>query len=386
MIRLLLLFSVLTIWGISNAQSERNDCYDLATKALKSLPNLYETGQLDSLHAVLNNWERSCGKREITRRLRTLLLLEADDFIEIDFDFTHYNSLLGYLEDEKFKLLMDSVHEDPRELYLNFFQEPDLLFAYTNFTTRLAASIAQNKGIDLMIPSCKTSIMLLQVYAGYFDPFFQSIKNAQCNSQLSRYYSSQVQSIEKKAKVDAAIITGLWLPYGNVAVLGNHPSLGFLFGWGKRKMVYDFVIEFRFGKPRETYEVFHNGSVVSTNHYLGGYAGFDLGYELKNRKNSKWYLLAGVATDGFDSIKADPDQDVKTKSTFVLNLNGGIGWRTYSRDGSYFGIEARHNFINYKNTGGTNLDGNAVSLRLLFGLLKNDKRERELSHLKNIIP
>ncbi|MFN7328073.1 MAG: hypothetical protein ACK5UP_01055, partial [Bacteroidota bacterium] len=184
------------------------------------------------------------------------------------------------------------------------------------------------------------------------------------------------KSVERKAMVDVALIFGYWTPYGNNEILGSKPSFGVLFGWGKKKMLYDIVMEFRFGSPKQEYTIQYNGSPTKTSHYFGGYIGFDFAYEIKKYERSTLYLLGGIALDGFDAVKGSKTQ--KGQSFFSLNLNGGLGWRVFSRDGAYAGVELRHNFNNYSNPGGTDLSGNSVTARLLVGLLKNDSRKRQL--------
>jgi hypothetical protein len=91
-----------------------------------------------------------------------------------------------------------------------------------------------------------------------------------CDSRIAKIYQGQLESVSRKAMVDAALIVGYWVPYGKNETLGQHPSFGFLFGMGKQKMLYDLVMEFRFGSPDQPYQVRYMGAPCQSNHYFGG--------------------------------------------------------------------------------------------------------------------
>jgi hypothetical protein len=96
-------------------------------------------------------------------------------------------------------------------------------------------------------------------------------------------------------------------------------------------------------------------------------------------------LLGGIGLDGMDVLNIGKPEDPNriTKSLNSLNLNLGIGFRHYFQNRTYWGIEARYNFVNFKNTGGTDLTGNTISIRLNIGLSRNYYADRRLMFLDN---
>lgn len=83
------------------------------------------------------------------------------------------------------------------------------------------------------------------------------------------------------------------------------------------------------------------------------------------------------------NIGKGEDPNRITKSLNSLNLNLGIGFRNYFQNRTYWGFEARYNFVNFKNTGGTDLTGNTISIRLNLGLSRNYNMDRKLMLLDN---
>lgn len=366
----------------TSAQDFTNPCVKITRQALSTIPELYEQGNKDAVDSLLTEWEQSCGPSEYTIRLRTLLNIQSGSFNVYDFDANHYRKLLYYLEDVRFKALMDSVHENPRTFYLNYYGEPDLVFKYNDFTVRLANLLREKFSTNM---PCSTVDILLNVYSNNLTEVSRAFKQAECISIPANYYKRQLRSTTNKLLVDAAIYATYWVPYGNNKLLGNHPGLGFLFGVGRKRLIIDLVCDFRFGKPKNSYTVMYDGQLTTTDHFFGGYFGLEAGHELKSFAHAKLYFFTGLGADGFDVIKSDPKREVEGKSITVLNLNGGLAYRWFSRDGSFMGVDLRHNFVNYKNPGGTDLSGNVITVRLLAGLLKNDKRQRELEFLNRII-
>lgn len=355
-----------------------NECGQTAIYALETLPKLVEGGNRVEADSILNAWIYYCGKNEYSIRLKTLLSIADGNFTPFDFDQYHYQALLGYIADYKFRQLMDTVHENPRELYLYYFVKPDLAFEYDAFTARLAERLRMQRPAN----SCDTETMILDGYANDFRSFFTTLKDTACHVTPATYYRSQLRAVERKVSVSAGLYTGIWIPYGRNSLLGSHPLFGFHFGAGRSKVIYDAVFEFRFGDSREEYVVQYKGAAVTTDHFFGGYMGVNVSYELFRRGKYGAYALGGIGGDGFDVIEGSEEED--GKSIFVFNANAGMGWKRFSKDGTYVGLEARHNFVRYKNEGGTSLFGNTVTTKFVLGIFKNDRRQRELEYLRKL--
>jgi hypothetical protein len=85
--------------------------------------------------------------------------------------------------------------------------------------------------------------------------------------------------------------------------------------------------------------------------------------------------------DGFDAIETDDNRNAKTIGSFNLNL--GFAFRHFLKkhDSKYLGIEMRYNWVNYATGGGSDLSGNTITLRLMYGLLGNSVKNKRLEAL-----
>jgi hypothetical protein len=177
----------------------------------------------------------------------------------------------------------------------------------------------------------------------------------------------------KHASVNAAVLAGLWVPTGNLSLLGAHPYCGFQIGARYKRLLVNATVAFRFIKSANEYQVVEEGQLYNSHKFFGGYIGLDGGFDVLQTPGHEISVLAGCGFDGFDALyfenNSSIDDDDVTRSINSLNLNAGLGYKYYiSPRGGYIGLDLKYNFLFYKNNGGTDLSGNAVTLGLIFGL------------------
>lgn len=157
----------------------------------------------------------------------------------------------------------------------------------------------------------------------------------------------------------------MWIPTGKDRILGTHPLLGLEFGQWINRFNWDFNLELQIGATSNPYNVVYYGQTVPTNLYGGSYAGLNLGYSLLSLKRSVLYLTAGIGGTGFTAEKGDDTHDPLNINSFTKNC--GLGLQHFGKKGDLFGVMLLYNFVGYQNPGGTPIDGNAVTLRIVFG-------------------
>jgi hypothetical protein len=157
----------------------------------------------------------------------------------------------------------------------------------------------------------------------------------------------------------------MWIPVGRNQVLGSHPLLGMNFGQWINRFMWDFNLEFQLGGTYLPYYVIYNGTKVPSNRYGAAYLGLNFGYSLISVKKSVIYLTGGIGGSGFTAIPGDDDN--KELSINSFNKNCGLGIQHFGKNGKFFSGMLLYNFIDYQNPGGTPMDGNAVTIRLIFG-------------------
>lgn len=353
------------------------DCRDIIYNSTILIPDHFAKNNTDTVAALVNYWEKHCGISEPILRLKILLAINADTLNESIFGKTHIiNYLLYYRERVK---RQDNGYDD----YGFQYTSPSLNSSLDNFTKELALKLNQRK------VNSELDKFFLDLYSNNFDKIFLRLQDTcLATSKLSQAYYKEVNREINKPEGHFSIYSGVWIPNGNISIVGKHPIIGFQGGMKNKKgIMMDIALEFKFNKSPNTYFVEKNDSLYSTTHFFGGFFGAELGYELINYKSHELDILGGCGWDGFDALeigeKNNPDR--VTKSINALNLNLGMGYKKYFMNKSYIGIETRYNFINYQNKNGTDLSGNTLTIRLKYGISRNlyrDKKLMQLDHKK----
>lgn len=352
-------------------------CFDITYNAFSLVPDYYHRGDLDSLLGFVNYWEKRCGKSEYSVRTRTLLEIERRVFNGQDIDDQFFQQLTSFADYLSWKNNIDTTNLNPYRIYHDTFDDPSLVLSFDTFTSLWARDLLI-KNYDI----CSDTRAVLELYSEHPDAYFGMLKEGCPNSQLSRIYRMQLSNYRNLPDFDWGFIAEYWMPQGNASLLGNQPGLGMYGGLQTGKWLFDLTLLFRFTEAENNYTVIEDGLAYDTDHFFGGYIGADIGYQLVKSKKSRLYALSGIAFDGFDTLPGDDDED-PSKSINSLNLNVGLGYRHFLSENFYIGLEARQNFVNYNNRGGTDLSGNTQSIRLLFGFMQNLYKDQMLKKLKD---
>ncbi len=204
----------------------------------------------------------------------------------------------------------------------------------------------------------------------------------------TEYNGSQLQKAWIKHDKDESLIygggitalSGVWVPTGNISVLGTNPFFGFgVTGKNKHKMIFGMDLDVRFLKSPNDYTVKAGSVVFKTHQFFGAYAGFNAGYELLRRKKHEFDLVGGIAGEVVDAVSDDDKKRYnfsnKAGELSTVSLNAGLSYRRYGKRihsdnrqaNNFICIELKYHFLFYNNPMGTNLDGGAVTLGVSVG-------------------
>lgn len=176
---------------------------------------------------------------------------------------------------------------------------------------------------------------------------------------------------------------GVWLPQNKVQILGRKIEFGGQAGIRDGRWGADATLLLRALASKEPYTFGHNGTLRTTKHFFGMYAGLDPTFELYITNRTALELFAGVGYDNFEAMNGKGEDS----SDYIQSLNVNFGatvYFFYNKYGNrYFGIQARYNLVHYYSHGTTDLRGNAISLNFVWGFLGNSWAAQELQRLEN---
>jgi hypothetical protein len=346
-------------------------CHDMALNGMNLMEEYYKKNRYDSVNQVLDYWEAKCGMSEPLMRMKILMAIQENRFSE-----SLYNQMIMH----DLMVFMNHPVDTPNQTHLNKQQKliVQTVHNYHTFTKTVAQQLLPQQQPKTL------EYFFCALYADQIDAPFEALKQLDKPSRLQTYYETAINQYRFLPDLYTTISTGFWLPQQKAQLLGNHPYFGFGMGWQKRKMRYLLSIAFRFRDTRNAYQTLYKGNLVTTNHFFGGYFGADVERTLLRKQKHQLEFLGGIAWDGFDAIKTEEQSANKEdgKSINSVNVNFGLGYKYFYNKISFLGFNTKYNFVNYKNTGGTDLSGNTVTIGLTLGFLWNESKQTGLKSLR----
>jgi len=353
------------------------DCEAIAYNSTNLIIYFYAIQEFDSIQVVLNEWQASCGISEPIIRTRILLAIIENNFSEDIYDSLMVDFVLNYLKRIETPF--------PDELYNNYsyyFGYVPIRGEFDFFTQSLADTLLYlsfNNPMELFYSELYANVLAEPLKEFQHDTIYSK-------TGLSIYYYQRVDKYRYKPDFNLNFSAGIWVPFENASLLGNHPVVGMQGGIRSQKMTYNFSMAFRFLESKNDYAILKDGYVDTTNYFLGGYIGADIERSVFRIRKNEFSLLAGVGFDGFESLYTNteddnPDND-KGHPINSVNVNFGMGFRHYFPNKTYLALQGKYNFMNYGNQGGTNLAGNSLTVNLLYGRFSNKDKEYNLNELR----
>ena len=303
---------------IENLMTRRYlSCADIFNNVSYLIPEYYEKENKDTLQAIIAYWENRCGISEALVRCKILLSIDEGNFSE-----NLYNdNILNMLRDEKII--------NTRNLFRNYWDDYSYDGLLTKFTTALAQKLLETKEVSAI------EKFFLNVYANDFTPDFQILESDDFNgTRIKELYIQEKKACNQTMYFNGELMAGVWIPQGNLTVIGAHPFLGVRPGLKYKKMIASLTLGFKFIESRNKYQVFADNVIWDTNHFFGGYIGLDIDYELFRLKKNSIGVIGGIALDGFDTLndKKDSSKNKVSKSVNSLNLNIGLGYKFHFKN------------------------------------------------------
>lgn len=324
-------------------------CRDVFQNAVDVLPKLYRKNAFDSMHAALQIWSAACGETREIQYTRLLLSIQENNF-KLDSTHQHIVELLEiYSRDFAYYKSNSFVYDFPQK-------------AFYTFTSVWAKLLLESKKLD------DNELLICGVFKGDIPyPEKQISNHAATYSQLYPLIKQRQLEERKRFRATRAFLVGLWMPKKDLYLLGSHPSIGIAFGGRNSNQELDFTMQFRFGKSANPYTFMRNNTLYESTHYFGGYIGIDYTYYFLTRQHGDLGILTGIGFDGFDVTNSNDNKALSPTSTNSLNANGGLKYNWFISPSFCLGLQGRYNLINYCNTGGTSLRGNAFSIDFIIG-------------------
>ncbi len=347
-------------------------CSDIAFSASKLIPEYHRSRRSDTLTTLLRYWEEHCGITEPMMRFSILWQIQAREFND--------EWLPALLPEFLYDYQDAALAED--ESLANFYFDFEawayfpLYPGYNDYTRALAWELQQLPDI-----SAAEKFFTLFYSHGFEEAMEQLSSGVLSGTTIDSLFlqrESELQEMQKAEKDErqqqgtlpgfhVGFKFGTWMPTDKLKQLGSHPQLGILAGRNTENALLQLQLSLGFLEAPQAYTAEIGGTLYETTDFLQVYAGIHTGFDMLSNPRHSLYITGGVGYDGIDPRNnAEREEGVKGM-IHALNINAGITYHRIFEGNRFFSIIVKHNFVDYRNNGGSDLSGNVVSIGIGYG-------------------
>lgn len=193
------------------------------------------------------------------------------------------------------------------------------------------------------------------------------------DEQLDSVFKEEEKHLEKYEISERNIyfLGGVYSGYhrytGNNELLGGKVPLGLIGGLKLYKNYFNLLLDFKVGKPKEKYEVMYNDTLNTTDTYQGMYIGLEYTRDIITLNNIVCQGSIGYGYSWITAIQGKDKYGSDSKYITSDNLNFGLGIKYNINLYNYIALQGVYNHLAYKNKGGTDLSGDAITIKLIYG-------------------
>jgi len=227
-------------------------------------------------------------------------------------------------------------------------------------------------------------LILLIITTYTFSQENHSIPWKQTIPGMDTTYNKAVMKYLNMPEYNWAMMIGIWIPTGDLKILGNHIQIGFQSGIKHRKMNYDISIAVNANDAKNNFHARRTNTsdtMELTRQFFGAYLGMEIGRDLFAKNGHEIQLTGGIGAEMLDVLQVNNDKGLKPHYIWSYNFNIGLGYRYYFPNSLYLGMKAKYNITDYSMSKVIDFTGNTITIQFTIGGLNNVFRNSELKKL-----
>lgn len=352
---------------------------DASYLAMWEIPRVVYGDRPDSLLVWLNAWEAAGGPSEPILRLRILGAVWDAAFTEA----VYPGSPSSLMDD----LVAFCLAPDPTPLTtgdLSDTLQRSIALGDTPAVARVRRDFSEFSPAfaDQLLPHVPADSpeeFFCLLYSGRTDQAWALLAGDRLEgTTLKALRDRRVGTLESKMPTFVAVEGGAWSSFNQYTFAGNHALVGLQAGVRRGPWFARMVLETRLGRTERSYLVRSGDILGISDRFNALLVGGELGRSLP-----LWgpLSLEGFGGIGLDSVKPLKDEDL-VLGALHLNLGAGLHADLDAKAQWFATATLRREWIRPRNTDGTDLWGDAWSVRLSVGLNLDADSHEELTLIR----
>lgn len=346
------------------------DCYAIEYNLMRLIPKYHRAEQWDSLGYLVEYYNTNCSVSNHFKHFGLLNAISTGNFQREK--YPNIIDLLGhYTDNSNPQITLWDYSPNSRPAYYKAHEE------YYDFLQEWAGQELKKPAEDVVAND------ILKVYAGDDKLFLQDLMSGDYkDDQVQGKFDAKFEELIYGDEIYVDLITGVWIPQGNISRLGVHPVIGAGAGVYRNKMRFGGNISIGFLKAPEPYKVQRDDSIFVDDYYANFNIAAEAYRSLYRDLRNDISFGVGIGYSGITFHIYENTGEYQAENLNSFNFNVGLGYTFYYNYQHYFRLEGRYNFLNYHNGINNNLSGDALEIRLIFGFTDNDSKKEAMSRLK----
>ena len=333
-------------------------CREYSDNAREILPSLLNAKEYDSAKIILSYISNKCPGISF-RKVELLMQLAKGQITNSWCDTSYFEDLFRFYGNWMEGLLT---------IYADFPYDPGYIEC---FYDRGFFDVAQT----LLTTQDTTSIAhALLLYLGGREREMRSnlSRGQYTGTCIQHHYDHMIDSLVRhrdQTRIHLAFLSGTWIPMDKAQLFGNKFEFGVQFGARFGKVGGDVSFLVRGFGSKNSYSFRYANSIRESRHFVGAYFGFDPTYEVFWSRSIIIEIFGGIGHDWIEVLGDSKKKEYENLQSLNLNTGFTLYFFYNKYKTKYFGIQPRFNRVHYYTHGGSNLEGNSVSLNVVWGYL-----------------
>ena len=316
------------------------NCETIATNSQEIIGNMAKI-EFDSIYEILDIWQAKCGNNEPIERMKILLNIQKNTFI----DTTCKEYILEYSRIYKNRLeaTKESRVKQISDNYKGYFNYVPLGGRFDDFTKEIAQNLLKNSRLS------DTEYLLCLLFSNDIERYDEALKSKKYENNFIKKCSESTINNVFNPNFSAGFSTGICLPSGRFSeTFKVSPEIGASLGFQLKKTIrLDLVLIVRFPVNDKSYDIQIDGKI--------------------NSVKSRTCITIGAGIT----------KEIPIKNNFFLDINGGIGVGT-------MGTDLRNPNNNNANNNNTSSYYSAETVDLFTGISLRKKFKTQHSMALNL--